>query len=126
MKVLVCGSRSWRDTAAIAARFHDLPRDTFVINGGASGADYLAKQEAMRHGFGVMTVYPDWNKHGKRAGVVRNNFMLDQEPDLVLAFWDGESRGTRHTIEEARRRGISVEVIGGDEQEPGEPLAGRH
>jgi hypothetical protein len=38
--------------------------------------------------------------------------MLNGSPDLVIAFWDGESRGTRHTIDEAKRRGIPVEIVG--------------
>ncbi len=48
---------------------------------------------------------------GRRAGPERNIRMLDSTPDLVLAFWDGQSRGTRHTISEARRRNITVRVV---------------
>jgi hypothetical protein len=63
-------------------------------------------------------VFPaDWERYKRRAGIIRNLEMLDQEPDLVIAFWDGKSRGTAHTIGEARRRGIPVEVVSADPRE---------
>jgi hypothetical protein len=58
----------------------------------------------------------DWNKHGKRAGFIRNIEMLDMlnpVEDIVIAFWDGESRGTMHTVDNARERGIPCFVITG-------------
>ncbi len=115
MKVLVCGSRSWGDDRdqryKVYDRIGDLPRDATIIHGGAAGADRLAANAAHRRGNPVEEFLADWGLHGRRAGIVRNLEMLDQEPDLVLAFWDGESRGTKHTIDEATRRGIPVEVI---------------
>lgn len=56
-------------------------------------------------------MFPANWKLGRRAGPIRNQLMLDQNPDKVIAFHDGRSRGTLHTITEARRRGISVEII---------------
>jgi hypothetical protein len=53
----------------------------------------------------------DWRGKGRRAGILRNLAMLDDEPDRVLAFQRNGSRGTQHTIDEARRRGIPVEVV---------------
>jgi hypothetical protein len=115
MKVLVCGSRSWgadrEQTQKLYGRIASLPLDALILHGAARGADRLAADAAYLHGHSVESFPADWELYGRRAGFVRNLQMLDQEPDLVLAFWDGESRGTLHTIEEARRRGIPVEVI---------------
>lgn len=88
MKVLVCGSRVFANPFAgyaIDARIAALPDDAHVIHGDARGADNLAASAAMLRGLRVS--------------------------DLVIAFWDGESKGTAHTIGEARKRGIPVEVV---------------
>lgn len=112
MKVLVCGSRTWRDIGKMRTRLRVLPAGTLVIHGDAKrGADRWAGYLALTFGLPVQTFPAQWKRDGKRAGILRNIVMLDQCPDLVIAFWDGESRGTAHTIDEAQRRGIPVEVI---------------
>ena len=117
MKVLVCGSRSWDDWLAVAERLGRLPRGTTVIHGGARGADQIAARCASRLGLRIEEFLPDWS-NGKRAGLDRNLVMLDQQPDLVIAFWDGRSTGTTHTIAEASKRGIPAEVFGAKGGEP--------
>jgi hypothetical protein len=111
VKVLVCGSRDWIDAEVIADRLTDLPDDVLVIHGGYRGADRLAGQIADLFGFEVREFPADWRGKGKRAGYLRNLEMLDEAPDLVLAFQRNGSRGTQHTIDEARHRGIPVEVF---------------
>ncbi len=113
VKILVCGSRDWVDADAIADRLLALPgehEEITVLHGGARGADYLASAYAESFGFTVRAFPADWKTHGKRAGVLRNLAMLDEAPDLVIAFQRNGSRGTQHTIDEATRREISVEV----------------
>jgi hypothetical protein len=110
MRVLVCGSRSWKDQRRIRSRLAQLPRGTIVLHGGARGADRLADGAARGLGMTVMEFKADWSR-GRQAGFERNLVMLDEKPDLVLAFWDGQSKGTAHTIDQAIERGIAVEVI---------------
>lgn len=116
VKVLVCGSRlrGFGDGIALWDAVYDrlaqLPTGAHVIHGGASGTDEFAHRAASLLGLKVTRYKADWETHGKRAGILRNLEMLDQQPDYVIAFWDGASRGTQHTIDEARRRGIHVEV----------------
>jgi YspA, cpYpsA-related SLOG family len=117
IKVLVCGSRAWDDYVAIFDRLSLLPRGSTIVHGGARGADQIAARVAGRLGFQVEEFLPDWS-NGKRAGLDRNLVMLDQKPDLVIAFWDGHSTGTTHTITEATKRGIPVEVFGGPSGKP--------
>lgn len=71
----------------------------------------MAGTIALALGFRVESHPADWRGQGARAGILRNLAMLEWEPELVLAFWDGRSTGTAHTIREARRRRIPVEVI---------------
>jgi hypothetical protein len=111
VKVLVCGSRSWDEHGPVRRRVADFPPETVIIHGGAAGADWFASIAASQSGLDQVVYPPNWKRHGRRAGIVRNLAMLDAQPDLVIAFWDGKSAGTRHTITEARKRGIPVEVI---------------
>jgi len=110
MKIIVCGSRGYVDRARIRERLMELPADSEIMHGDARGADRIAGSVANELSMDVW-VYPAPWSQGRQAGVVRNLVMLAQHPDLVLAFWDGESPGTKHMITAARKRGIPVEVI---------------
>ena len=111
MKVLVTGSRKWSDYAAIYDRLAQLPKDSLIIEGGANGADALARTAANRLHFQRVTVKAKWREYGRSAGTRRNRAMLDLQPDLVLGFRINQSAGTTDCIDEARRRGIAVEVV---------------
>lgn len=115
MKILVCGSRDFADLSgvslAIDARIARLAGQVHVIHGAARGVDMIAAESASRYGHEVQAFPADWKTHGNRAGLVRNLAMLDEKPDLVIAFWNGKSTGTAHTITNAKKRGIPVEVI---------------
>jgi hypothetical protein len=63
---------------------------------------------ARRLGYEVKEYPADWRGKGKRAGIIRNLEMLDTKPDKVIAFWDGRSTGTGHTISEAKKRRSST------------------
>lgn len=110
MRILICGSRSWSDIHAIRMRLIALPPNSTIIHGAAPGADTIAGWLAGDFGFTVHAFPADWKKHGKAAGPIRNRQMLDEKPDLVLAYWDGTSIGTSDCITEARKRGIPVEI----------------
>lgn len=111
--VLICGSRTWKDRAAVERVIFALDRDTIVVHGGAQGADALADEAALLWGL-TRRVYPaDWNRHGREAGPIRNQQMLDLEDIVrVIAFrMPGESRDTDDMVRRARAAGIPVEVI---------------
>ena len=119
MKILVCGSRmfaidsDYADGKSVVWSYLDglAPDGLHLVMGGARGPDDWAQEWATQARINHTVLYADWEKHGRRAGVIRNLVMLDMNPDLVLAFWDGESKGTKHTIDKARERGIPVEII---------------
>lgn len=113
-KLLVCGSRDWEDRATIKDALDGLALKygpLHVIHGDCRGPDQVAARRAEFLGFTVTAFPADWETHGKAAGPIRNLQMLDEKPDGVLAFQRNGSRGTQHTIDEARRRGIPVEVV---------------
>lgn len=114
MKVLVCGDRNWDDRVKVFFRLSKLPEGSVVLNGDCRGADRIAAEVARELGcFTVIDFPANWERHGRAAGPIRNREMLDQKPDLVIAFHPdlSKSRGTADTVREARKRGIPVEVI---------------
>lgn len=113
MKVLICGDRNWTDRKLIRERLKELKPNDIIIHGAARGADRIAGQEATDLGMEVREYPADWTKYGRAAGIKRNLAMLEEEPDLVVAFHDflPNSRGTAHTIRHARLKGIHVEHI---------------
>jgi hypothetical protein len=114
MKVLVTGDREWNDPDLIERHLKKLPPDTIIIQGGARGADSLAKGVARKLGFKVKTYPANWRKYGRAAGPIRNREMLEKEdPDLVLAFHDNieKSKGTKDMMKIAKKAGKTVKLI---------------
>ncbi len=106
MKVAVIGSRSITDFDI--GRY--IPPDaTLIISGGAVGVDTLAEKYADRNGIEKLIIYPEYDIYGRSAPLVRDRLIVDRA-DLVIAFWDGESRGTEYTISYAKRRKVPCEV----------------
>lgn len=117
-RVLITGSRGFSDLALVDAFVDGLEPDVIVVVGDADGVDTRAKARAEQRG---LTVDPhpvteeEWRLLGRRAGPARNRRMLDtlHRGDRVQAFWDGQSPGTRGTVEMAKepRRGLRIDVI---------------
>lgn len=117
---MVTGSRDWTDVdsiraAVVAAELHlwvnwDDHDTVTLISGGARGADQMAEEYARQNDWSIEQHLPDWEAHGKRAGILRNVEMLDSGVDLVIAFHKNASRGTAHAIDEARKRGITTRI----------------
>ena len=107
MKVAVIGSR----TVQVADLGAYLPDDvTEILSGGAIGVDACAKEYAQAHQIQLTEYLPDYRRYGRGAPLKRNMTIL-QNADLVLAFWDGKSRGTKYVIENAQKLGVPVQII---------------
>lgn len=109
MRLIVCGGRDYGDEAAVFAaldRVHAKRRISRVIQGGAPGADALAKRWAAERGVECIEVQADWAAHGRAAGPIRNGQMLDLRPDGAVAFPGG--RGTEDMCRQAAERGVTV------------------
>lgn len=112
MRVLVCGGRSFgygkgQSKFIINTLNELLDRDVTIIQGGAYGADFFAKEYAKRNKIPYETYKADWEKYGRSAGYIRNKQMLDEgKPDLVIAFPGG--KGTAMMIDIAKKAGVEV------------------
>lgn len=119
MRVLVCGGRDFSDRNAVALALKGYKpepictgvSDAIIIVGGAPGADTLAEEWADCFGVRKRVFLANWKAHGKAAGPIRNQRMIDEgRPDLVIAFPGG--RGTADMVRRAREAGIEVREIG--------------
>lgn len=114
MRVLVCGGRDFKDYGLCLSymdRLHAEVGITCIIHGGARGADELADWWASRWaGIESVEYEADWDKHGRAAGPIRNQLMLDEgRPQIVVAFPGG--RGTADMVRRARASGIDVRQV---------------
>jgi len=110
-RVLVCGSRDYTNVSKIKQEMEKLPPGTIIIEGGALGADSIARQLAGTLNLQSIRFPAEWGKYGNRAGYIRNKQMLvEGKPTLVLAFFKDRhhSRGTTDMVRQARKEGIDT------------------
>ena len=111
-RVLVCGGRSYNDKRRVFEELDTIDatsRINLLIEGGASGADSLARDWAQARRRPVLTCYADWVSLGPKAGPIRNKEMLEWNPDYVVAFPGGI--GTANMVKLAKEAGINVMEI---------------
>ena len=106
-RVGVTGGRDFNDskTVTFAVMSHCEPDDV-IVSGAARGADTLAEEAAHFFRLEVERHPADWNTHGKAAGFIRNQEMVDSGLDLLIAFPGG--RGTADMVARAKKAGIEV------------------
>lgn len=113
IKVCICGSRTFHNAGYMRECLDTvLPQgeEIVILSGVALGADQAGERYAAGKGFKVERFPADWRKNGRSAGMIRNKEMLEAA-DLVFAFWDGNSPGTKHMIEAATEAGKLAEVF---------------
>ena len=106
MKTIIAGCRNYNDILALRKRLdyyieHNGPI-TEVVSGGASGVDTMGEAYALLNNIPIKGFPADWNKHGKKAGPIRNRQMA-QYADVLFAVWDGKSKGTKNMIDEMNK-----------------------
>jgi hypothetical protein len=112
-KVIIAGSRDFSDFQLLYAKCEEIlesQTDIEIVSGTARGADKLGEHYASLKGHSIAKFPADWDKHGKAAGYLRNKDMADYA-DCLIAFWDGSSRGTKHMIDLAKEKGLSVHIV---------------
>ena len=113
MRVLVCGGRDYSDTETLFSTLDKLHKKnpiSCIISGAASGADAIAISWAKDVGIGYEAYPAQWNKHGKSAGPIRNQQMIDEgKPDYCVAFPGG--RGTADMVTRCRVQNILVIIV---------------
>ena len=114
-RVIVAGGREFNDYELLKSTLDGLfsrlkDEDIQIVCGEARGADSLGKRYAQEHGIRVVSFPAEWDRFGKSAGYRRNVEMAEYANALV-AFWNGESKGTNHMIETAKKYGLDIRII---------------
>ena len=115
-RVIIAGSRSFNDYVLLREQCLSILQEkmrthrVIIVSGHARGADSLGERFANEFRLPFELHPAKWRLLGKAAGMVRNAEMAKCS-DALIAFWDGESRGTRHMISFARKRGLKGSVI---------------
>ena len=106
MKVAIIGSRNLINVEI--SKY--IPENvTEIISGGAIGIDTLAEEVADKRRISKSIIRPEYDKYGKRAPLIRNKEIV-KRAELVIAFWDGKSRGTKFTIDYAKKLNKEVKI----------------
>lgn len=106
MRLAVIGSRNFEDYTTAKVILDELQKDIGfdrIVSGGANGADSLAEKYAWENDIELAIFVPEWDKHGKGAGFIRNVEIWDNA-DYGVAFWDGRSAGTAHSFKIAAKQ----------------------
>lgn len=107
MKVAVIGSRNL--TIDDLGRY--LPAETTeIVSGGAKGIDTSAREYALANSIKLTEFLPDYEKY-KRGAPLKRNMQIIEYSDVVIAFWDGKSKGTKFVIDTCNKTGKEVVVF---------------
>lgn len=107
MKVAVIGSRN----LFVDDLEKYLPKDvTEIVSGGAKGIDNCARNYALNNNVKLTEFLPKYSKYGKSAPIKRN-LQIIAYADMVIAFWDGKSKGTRFVIENCKKLNKPIKII---------------
>lgn len=107
-KIAIIGSRTFDDFQKLEKVL--LPwLPAHIISGGARGADSLAEKLAQKHGLPITIMKPDWAQYGRAAGPIRNRDIVNAA-DMVVAFWDGQSKGTKSALDYASKQSKKVVI----------------
>ena len=110
MRTIIAGSRGITDYAVVeeAVRASGF-KPTVILSGTARGVDRLGERWAREHDVLCQCHPAPWKEMGPRAGFFRNEIMAGMA-DALIAVWDGGSRGTKHMIETALAKGLTVYI----------------
>ena len=115
MNIAIVGGRDFSDytllkesLSAYIFIYSGIPDN--IVSGGAKGADTLAAQFAAEMDIPLLVFKPDYQKYGRGATLVRNTQIIENA-DVVFAFWDGQSKGTKDSITKAKKLQKELHII---------------
>lgn len=112
LRVIIAGGRDFKDYDLLKFTCDHILKgqeNVQIVSGKASGADTLGEIYAKEKSFSIAEFPADWDKYGKSAGYRRNSDMATYG-NVLIAFWDGKSRGTKHMIDLAKSNFLTVRV----------------
>jgi hypothetical protein len=113
MRVIIAGSRDFRNYDLLKQKCDEIlfgKDEVEIVSGTARGADKMGEFYASERKYPVKLFPADWNQYGKSAGYIRNKQMAEYA-NILICFWDGQSKGTQHMINLAKDLGLEVHTI---------------
>lgn len=105
LSIGIIGSTTYKDNDLVVAwldRLHkELGPFDKLITGGVGTVDTLSEKWATKNNIEKKIYYADWQNYGNRAIYIRNIFIVENS-DIIISFWDGDSKGTAHAIRISR------------------------
>ncbi len=119
IRIIVAGGRDFTNYAKLSEIMTGVlercgDKEIIFVSGCCRGADALGERYASKHGIPVQRVPAEWAKHGKAAGPIRNKIMATYASEgtgILVAFWNGKSRGTASMIQLAKRFGLQTKIV---------------
>ena len=114
MNIAIVGGRDFNDYTLLKESIlayidaHEKPEN--IVSGGAKRADTLVAQFAAEMGIPLLIFKPDYQKYGRGATLVRNTKIIENA-EVVFAFWDGQSKGTKDSIKKAKKLEKELYII---------------
>lgn len=111
-KVIIAGGRDFKNYDYLKECCNKAlsnQTDIQIVCGMAKGADLMGKRYCQEKNFKIAEFPADWDGLGKKAGFMRNEQMADHS-NALIAFWDGSSKGTKHMIDLATKKGLKVKI----------------
>lgn len=113
IKVIIAGGRNFDDFNKLCQVCDEFLKDQInieIVSGAYKGADLLGERYAAERHHPIKQFPADWRQYGKSAGLKRNAVKAAYA-EMLIAFWDGKSKGTKHMIELATQAGLIVKVF---------------
>jgi len=113
MKIIIAGSRDFNDYEMLREKSSHLIQNlesVEIVSGTANGADKLGERFAKEFSLPLKQFPAKWSEYGKSAGYKRNEEMA-QYADALIAFWNGNSKGTKHMIDLAEKYNLKIRII---------------
>ncbi len=111
MRVAIVGSRRFSDTTQVVDYVNSLPPRASIVTGSASGVDAAATKAARAKGMAVQVLPASFEELSDASRAAARNQKLIDLCDVLVAFWDGSSKGTRSTVDRALDSGKEVHVF---------------
>lgn len=110
MKVAIVGSRDIGDLT-LEKMLSEIPKEaTAIVSGGAFGVDSMARDASKILGLPLIEFFPNYPLFGRKAPLVRNSQIVN-EADMVIAFWDYKSNGTRDALIKALKKEKKIKIV---------------
>jgi len=113
--IAVIGSRGFNDYSLFVENLEyyiqNIKENITFVSGGANGTDSLVKRYCTENNLPLIEFLPDYEKYSGKVAPIKRNDQIVEKSDMLIAFWDGVSRGSDYTIKLAAKKGLLIRIV---------------